>query len=238
MNLPIKEQNYKFIKVKLPSSKTIGVRGWKIKDEKELIFALDSEENIEEHKIDHIVSFLRNCVDDARTFDSLSEVDLKKIASEIRKLSKGTQIEYSYSCPFCEFKMYDNLDITKAEEIKEFSVAPIKLSDELTVTFKDLPYSVTNKLFEEYKNSQSKFDYYCLLHSIDSVTIGNDTYTDLNVDNLEEFLGNEESKILETLYSSYDKVLSDFSFKRKVNCKKCKKEINVSFGDLFSFLVF
>ena len=47
MALPIINETINYIKVKLPSGKTIGIRGWKVKEEKELLFASEkiTEEN-------------------------------------------------------------------------------------------------------------------------------------------------------------------------------------------------
>ena len=46
-------------------------------------------------KIKMIISFFKDCVDDLKKYETLSENDLKKIALEARKISKGDDIEFT-----------------------------------------------------------------------------------------------------------------------------------------------
>jgi len=238
MKLPKIEPSYTFIKTKLPSGKTIGCRGWKVRDEKELIFALDSEENLEEKKINHIIDFLGKCTDNQKLFMELSEQDLKKVACEVRKLSKGNTIEYNYQCPHCNFKMFDTVNLIDSEVVKELDNTPFEVNEDLIVVFKDLSFKETDKLYDLYKESNAKYTFYSFLASIEGITYKGETYTGFTLKDVEEFLGELDSDDLNKLYKAHEEKTSEWSIERQVKCIQCKKEVDISYGDLFSFLVF
>lgn len=238
MNLPKIEKDINYIKVKLPSGKLIGVRGWKVKDEKDLLFILDSENNIEEKKEKHIVDFLSKCSDNQVEFNKLSEQDIRKFAIEARKLSKGDGIEYNYQCPHCKAKSFDEVKLSKAEVTKSFDNTPAVITDELTVVFKDISFNKDEELYEKYKESSAKYRFYSILNSIEGITYKGETYTDLKDSNIEEFLDNFESDDLSKIYDEHDKRVSSVEIERKIICLQCTKEIIMEFGELKSFLVF
>jgi len=237
MALPIINEEISFIKIKLPSNKKIGVRGWKVKDEKELLFSLDSEDNVDENKVNHIIKFMRNCVDNQAMYDQLSEQDLKKIAIEIRKISKGDRIEYNLTCPHCQFKTFDEIHLSKSEVIKDFDISPIIVNEDLTIVIKDLSFNNADKLFEKYKNSPNKYTYYFMVNSIEAITYKNEVYTGFSESEMDEWLGPLNSTDLEKIYKALEDNTSNVTLERKINCIKCKEEINVGFGNLFDFLI-
>jgi len=237
MNLPQLKNEISFIKVALPSGRTIGVRGWKVKDEKELMFALDAEEDIEDKKITHIINFLRNCVDNQATFDLLSEQDLKKVTLEIRKLSKGDSIEYNYQCPNCSSKLFDEVRLSKAEVVKPFNHEPLVLNESISFLFKDIPYKEADILFEKYKDSEAKYTYYFLLSSIEAITHEGTVYDKFSVEELDEWIGNLNSDDLDKLYTTFEEKVSEVKLEKKLTCIKCKEVFPIEYGNLFSFLV-
>lgn len=238
MKLPIINENVNYIKTKLPSGKNIGVNGWYVKEEKDLLFAIEVDTN-EDSKISHIINLLKQCVDDKVKFNTLSENDLRKIAIEARKLSKGDTIEYNHECtnPKCEHKFFDEVNLTKDQFIKPFDVSPAVINDKLILTFKDLDWIKVEELTIDETNTASKFSFKYLINSIDSITYDSVTYTDFTPEDCETFIDQLNPTELNKLYNAFEGKLSECTLKRTVTCLKCKKEIDVNFGDLLSFLV-
>jgi len=234
--LPDISSENSFIKTKLPSTKSIGVCGWFVKEEKDLLFALEVDENSENTKITHIINLLRECVDDKNKFKTLSENDLIKVAIEARKLSKGDTIEYNYTCPKCGNKFFDEVNITKEQVVKFFDVTPLVVNDKMTVTFKDLDWVRVEELYKT-ADSESKFAFKLIINSIDSITYKGTTHTEFTPDEVEVFIGQLKSNDMKIITDGYEQRLSSCSLERKVKCVKCKEEIDINFGDFLSFLV-
>lgn len=238
MALPkINEELLNYVSVKVPSGKSIGVRGWKVKDEKELLFALESDDKAEENKLTHIINFLKHCVDDKIKFDTLTENDLKKICIEIRKLSKGDTIQYNYVCDKCGHKFFDEVNLTEAQEIKEFDNTPVPVNNTLIMTFKDADWKTTEKLFKEFGEQPAKFAFKFVINSIESLTYNGATHTNFTADEVESFVDDLTSDDLTKIYEEFDKKASSVQLIRGVPCMKCKEEVIVNFGELLSFLV-
>lgn len=238
MALPKINESFKHVKVKLPSGKEIGVRGWKVKDEKELLFALESEDNAEERKIKYIINFLRNCTDDQVKFDTLSENDIKKVCIEVRKLAKGEDVEYSYKCKHCEMDLSDEVNLTSQQVVKEFDTVPCKINDKLIINFKDLPFKKSDELFEKYAKTEKQFTYYYVINSIEGLTINDETFTDFSEEELIEFLDDLDPDDMDKIYEKFDECMSSVELNHTVTCLRCTKDTEVQFGDLLSFLVF
>ena len=237
MTLPRFTEEETFIKHTLPSNKNIGVYGWHVKEEKDLLFATEID-TTEENKIGHIINLLKQCVDDKSKFDTLSENDLIKIAIEARKLAKGETIEYNYKCPHdgCGHTFFDEVNISKEQYVKPFDNSPLVVNNKLTFTFRDLDWKTSEKLYKE-SDTAKQYEYKHIIHSIDSVTIDGTTYTEFTTADMEERIGELKTKDLKTLSKGYAERLSDCGLKRSVKCLKCGKDIEIEFGDLLSFLV-
>lgn len=240
MALPVINQDYKYVKVPLPSGKSIGVRGWKVKDEKELLFSLETvsdSDNVEFDKIKGIVSFLKECVDDKNKFDKLSENDIKRICIEIRKMSKGDEIEYGYECPHCKAKITDMVNLTKTLKVKSFDTTPFAVNDKLVLTFKDLEWLKTQDLYTRFSDSATKFAFYFIINSIDSLTYEGVTYTEFTEDEIVTFIDQLDPTDMDKLYKDFGNKGSSVSLDKQIKCTKCKEQIDVEFGDVLSFLV-
>ncbi|NCP97766.1 hypothetical protein GW796_05935 [archaeon] len=239
MSLPILDNDNSFIKTKLPSGKNIGIRGWKIKDEKNLMFKIDSDSDFEKNKLNYVLEFFKNCTNNPELFDSLSEQDIKKIAIEIRKLSKGDTIEYNYHCPNCKNKLLDEVSLTKNTIIKEFDKSPAIINDNLTIVFKEISYIKAKELLEEYGVNSSRYDFYVVLNSIEGLTYKNETFTIFTLNELEDFLDQFDSDDMIEIYKEFKSRLSSVKLERTVKCHNpnCQKEINMNYGNLLSFLV-
>lgn len=236
MSLPKNNEEIHYVKIKLPSGKQIGVRGWRIKDEKELLFALESEENAEAEKLKYIYDFLKKCTDDLDKFDLLSENDIKKVCIEIRKLAKGETIDYNYTCK-CGMRLNDMVNLTKHQTVKPFDQSPTVINEDLTITFKDLSYKKADELVELYGKTPKKFTYYYVINSVDGVSYKGQTYTTFTAAEVDEFLEDKKSEVLQKIYDAFDSKVSMVTLSQKITCLKCKKEVEITFGDLLSFLV-
>lgn len=240
MGLPISTKEINHIKTKLPSGKSIGVRGWKVKDEKDLLFVLDSEANEEEeNKIKCLLEFLSKCTDNLESFNKLSESDIKKIAIEVRKLSKGDTIEYSYKCPHCKNKFSDEVSLTKCVTVKPFDLAPAIINENLTIIFKENSFDKMEEIRRDYGSNASKFDFYTVLNAIEGVTDNNETYTNFTIQELETYVDGFESNDMKTIYREYADKKSKVILERKIKCMNpsCLKEVTINYGNLLSFLV-
>jgi hypothetical protein len=237
MALPKMNEEVNFVKNNLPSGKAIGARGWKVKDEKELLFALESEEDAEANKIKYIISFLKNCVDDTAKFNVLSEQDIKKVCVEIRKLSKGETIEYNYKCPKCNMSLQDEVNLTDNLVVKKFDMSPVPVNNDLIITFGDLSYNKSMDLMKKYGSSDAKYTYYYIINSIVGITYKDTTYTSFTEDEVITFLDPLDPLDMEKIYKSFNSKISDVSLSRTIKCIKCKEDIKIDFGDLLSFLV-
>jgi hypothetical protein len=247
--LPKLRQQPSFITIKLPSGKSLGVRGWRVGDEKELLFALDLEDDLETTKIKHIIKFLKNCVDNKTVFDTLSETDLKKVALEVRKISKGMKIEYQYTCPHkinvgkedeapCGTRLTEEVNLLESEQIRAFDGSPFPVNENLIISFRDVSYVKMVELFNRFKESMNKYTFYYLLWSIEAITLDGVVYTDFSEEELVEFVDQFEPLEMEKIYDEFYKRGSQLTIKQEITCIKCRNKIDVNFGELLSFFLF
>jgi hypothetical protein len=236
MGLPAPNTEKNFVQTKLPSGKTIGVCGWKVSEEKELLFVMEVDENPDENKMTHIINLLRDCVDDKAKFDSVSENDLIKIGIEARKKAKGETIEYNYGCPHCGNKFFDEVNLTNEQVIKYFDPSPLTINENLILTFKDLEWKKVELLYKA-ADGTAKFTFNHIVNAIDSFTIDGETYTEFTPQEAEAWIDSLESDEMKKIYTGFESKLSTCYLQRKINCIKCKEEIDIDFGDILSFLV-
>jgi hypothetical protein len=241
MPLPTIENTFSYVKCTMPDGRNIGIRKWKVRDEKELLFTIDSDDNPDQSKVNHIVNFLRTCADSAVVFNTLSEAGIKAFAMEARKLSKGDTIEYSFNCPGsgekkCGFKVEDRISITKDSQLKAYESHPVTVNEHITLTLCDLPYEKSLQIDAAY-TSEVKRNFYKLLNRIDSMTIDGVTYTEFTQDEVENYLDELDSNDMGKIVEQADAEFSSADLSKKVKCVVCGKETSVKFEDLLSFLV-
>lgn len=240
MALPIINETINYIKVKLPSGKSIGVRGWKVKEEKELLFA--SEKITEDDfklKLDIIINFLKTCVDDKSKFDTLSENDIKKLAIDIRKLAKGDDVEFTYRCqnPECSFIFEEVLKISKTEKIKEADLTPIKVNDKLSIAIKEIALNDLLILRERFTDETNKLIYYYMINSIEAITYDGQVYTEFTEQEIIDFIDQLDSNDLDLIYKQFEIKMSNVILSKKLKCKRCNTETDIILDDILSFLI-
>jgi hypothetical protein len=121
MSLPNLSEDVSFTKVDLPCGKKINIKPWKVKEERELMFAIDGQEDTTEVRKE-IVKMARKCVDNVTVFDALSKTNITYLIGQLRKYSKGSKIEYGYRCtnPSCKLPLSDDVDVNVDLKVTPF----------------------------------------------------------------------------------------------------------------------
>lgn len=238
-----KINEFSYTQIDLPSGKKIGVKPWTVKEEKSLLFAVEGINNhVDGQK--EVVKFIEKCVDNPSLFKTCSNTDCISILLTLRKLSKGCKIEFSYNCTgeldggkLCGFELHSELDLNTNVNVKNFDSSPIVVREDLTLTIKEVSFSVFESMIAKY-NTASEFNYNFILESIDAISYKGEVFESFTreelVDFIDQFSSNEYDLVLTTLEQrSAEIVLS-----KDVKCGRCGHMNHVAFGDLYNFLAF
>ena len=236
MSLPNLSEEASFTKTDLPCGKKIGVKPWKVKEERELLFAIDGQKDTAAGRHE-ILKMMRKCVDNVSMFDSLSDTSYVYLIIQLRKLSKGSKIEYSYTCtnPKCKFQLSDDVDLNKDIVIKKFTCGVCKIHDNLIFSTKEIPFTELEHLKATYEKTV-EYNYHYVLKSIDSFSFKGEAYTEFTEQELIDALDTMDSNSFETLTNFVLESISNISIKKELKCKRCSTEMEVPFGDLYYFL--
>jgi len=238
MKLPVINET-SYTKIKLPSGKEIGIKPWRVKEEKELLYATDSasEENAVNTQRE-IIKFIGRCTDDPTVFNSVSNADLLFTLMELRKLSKGSAIEYTYKCPHCGAKNEDEVSLRENTVVKPFSYDAIKLEGNIVITLKDVSYSVMDTLFSSSDHNLQKYNHDYLINSIDTVSVDGTLYTEFDLKDAEGFIDQLSSNQYDILRTGLENAISSVTLEKTFPCIRCSKDIEVNFGNLYDFFAF
>lgn len=239
MALPNLKEQQSATTIELPSGKNVGIFPWRVKEEKELLFALENlDQENESYQLNakrEMFKFISKCVD-VDKFDELSSTDLLKIASELRKMSKREFIDFNYTCPHCEFKDENRVDLNKDVVVKKFDRTQIKIND-LLINLKEPTHIELLGIIEKSNNSVVKFEYEYILNSILSFIYKDELYQGFTKEELGEFIDGMTTIDYEILNREITSRMASVEIKKKYKCIKCKKEVEVNFGDLYDFLI-
>jgi len=239
MALPKLNETVNFAKITLLSGKKIGIRQWRIKDEKDLLFVTEGVDD-EDVVTEAMVNFLRNCVDDQELFDTLSETDILEVASQMRQLSKGGTVEFTFRCsnPECKIPNEGEVKIDEIVRKKEFDGKPYEVIPGVFVTFKEISHKRRVEL-EKASEKLTEYNFKYLCNSIETVTVNGVTYTEFTPEEVELFLGEiDDLTAGEKLYEEMDKRVATFDLDIKGVCSACKTETEVVFTNPLAFFVF
>lgn len=229
-----------YIPVELLNGKKIGIRKWRIKEEKELLFALEDVNDINIGRKE-IFQFIRRCVDNPLLFDSLSNTNVVYLLMQLRKRSKGNVKEFSINCSKCNLELTDCIDITNDTVIKKFDVTPLKINKDLTIGIKEVNFSEYEKLKETY-TKQTEFSYWYVIKSIAYISYKENVIENFSEDELVEFLDyNTESSDFELIERKVINALPEVKINKNIKCGKCNNDNEVIFtseGVLYSFFIF
>jgi len=243
MSLPQINETTSFMQKELLSGKKIGLKQWRTKEERELLFATEGIQDTEDGK-QEIIKFIKKCVDDPNKFDSLSNTDYINCLIELRKISKGSLIEYKLKCSKDKFELFDSINLTTDVKSKKFDSSPIQVSQDLSFSIKEVPYVIYDNLMKKYEKT-SEFNFYYIVNSIDSIAYKGEVFDKFTEEELINFidalpsLENTEGKsFLDLLDEGVNKAQAEIYIEKTLTCGKCETENLVSFGDLYHFLAY
>jgi len=236
MSLPNLNEDVNYKQIDLLSGKKIGVKRWKVKEEKSLLFSVEGNENDEE-VLNEITKFVKSCCDDPKKFDTLSRTDIVHSLSQMRKMSKGSKIEYNYDCEECKFPLTDEVNIDQDIKTKKFKSEPIKIGDNLIFSIKELSAAESDAIRLKY-TKVSEYNYHFILKSIESIVFKKEVYEEFTEAELIEFIDGMDSEDLETLADKINEAQAEISIEKILTCGKCEHVNKITFGGLESFLAF
>lgn len=225
-----------FTQETLLSGKKIGFKPWRVKEERELLYAIEGMDNQNDSRKE-IVKFIRKCVDNQSTFDNLSPTDQVYLLTKLRRSSKGSTIEFKYPCDKCSFELIGNVSVVDNLIIKKFENKPIVVNKDLTITIKEVPFEDVDYLKENCtKLAEYNFEY--LLRSIDSIAYKKIVYEDFNLDEIRNFVDELSSEDLKVISNKIEEASAEIKLEKEITCERCKTVNKVRFGDLYHFLAF
>lgn len=259
----IKEQNFQ--KLKLLSGKSIGIKGWRMREEKDFLFATESKPDDRQFLINECIKLSKKCVDDKELYDTLTRNDLLWILERQRKLSKGTKIEFQFRCvnEKCEtYELYNKevqketgikgagkvpydaeLDLDKDIATRPFNADPIVIG-KYTFTIKEVSFLGQRILEDQFIKDKdvklNQFQYHLIRNSIDTIKIEGQEEVFENIDpaELTEIFDDLKPDEYEKLTEETIARKSNFEITKKVKCPKCENETDVMYDELFSIMIF
>jgi len=259
----IKEQNYQ--KLKLLSGKSIGLKGWRMREEKDFLFATESKPDDRGFLIDECIILSKSCVDDKKLYETLTRNDILWILSRQRKLSKGTKIEFQFRCvdEDCPtYQLYDEqlqketglkgagkvpydaeLDLDKDITTRPFNADPITIG-KYTFTIKEVSFLDQRALEDLYIKDNDvklqKFQYHLIKNSVDKIQIEGqeEVFENIDPDELTEIFDDLKPDEYTKLTEETIERKSNFEITKKVQCPECENETDVMYDELFSVMIF
>lgn len=236
MALPTINEEASYHQQELPSGKKIGIKPWKVAEEKELLFAVEGIEDLDDSKKE-IVKFIKKCVDNTQLFDTLSNTDYVYLIAKLRKLSKGSTIEYTYKCESCSFPLQDTVSIENNLIVKKFNSSSIKVRDDLIITIKEVPFRIYDSLITTY-TKVTEYNYNYILNSIETIAYKGQVYEEYTQEELIKFVDSLGSNEFADMVKQINNAGAEIKLEKTIKCGKCKHDNIVEFGDLYYFLAF
>lgn len=235
MGLPTNNE-HSYTQEILLSGKKIGFRPWRVKEERELLYAIEGMENQNDSRKE-IIKFIRKCVDNQSSFDSLSPTDQVYLLLKMRRMSKGSNIEFKYKCDECSFELISEVSVNDNIITKPFDSTVVKLSKDLSITLKEVPFIIVDQIREICtKQEEYRFEY--LLHSIDSIAHNKIVYEDFTIDELRDYIDCLTSLDWALLKKKLSESSAEIKLEKELKCLRCGNINHVRFGDLYHFLAF
>jgi len=260
----IKEDSFQ--KIKLLSGKSIGIRKWVMREEKDFLFAIETQVENRDLLIEKALELSKKCVDDGKLFDGLSRNDLVYLISKQRALSKGEEISFSFHCnnekcsDFKEFTfeqqrstgmkgqgvtaLEDIVNIKDDVKTKEFDFTPIEIGN-FKFFMKEVAFSEQRKLEKKFIEDVEEAQLYNLnwdfvIKSVDKIELIKEEKT---FDKIDEKTANTICETLSDpeftkLSQETGKKMSSFNIEKTTQCPICESESPVVYDELFSLLVF
>ena len=236
MGLPSINNDSSFTQETLPSGKKIGYKPWRVKEERELLYAINGMDDKNDSRKE-IVKFIRKCVDNQPLFDGLSPTDQVYLLTKLRRVSKGSKIEFKYPCDKCEFELLDSVSVSDNLILKKFDPKPIKVNPKLSITLKEVSFVDVDALREACtKTIEYNFEYN--IRSIESIAYESVVYEDFTIDEVRTFVDELPPNDMVVITKAIEEASTDIKLEKVVKCGRCGTDNAVRFGDLYHFLVF
>ena len=235
IDLPIYE-------VRLPSNnKPIKIRPFLVKEEKLLLMALQSEDDVE--IINTTKQVINNClVDSAVNIDSLPFFDVDYLFIALRAKSIGEAIEVKFTCNnrvndrACGSNFPAKIDISNCEIVKDDKITPLIDLGKIKVKMKYPSYTTMRMILDDDNVLNKKIN--IIAGSIDQVIDGETVHTtkDLTQEDIISFIEDLTKDQFAKLEYFVDNFPS-FEVKTKATCNKCGFEHHLNYSDFASFFV-
>ncbi len=258
-------QEDKFDTIKLLSGKSVGVRKWRMKEEKDFLFAIETKLDDQDHMINECVNLAKKCVDKPVMFEHFSRNDILNILRDLRIISKGQEVDFTYHCVNEECPTFRVFDEKKQEEtglkgqgnipleaivdlkadlkLKVFDPKPVIVGD-YKIYPKEISWTQQRTLetrfidLKKQKYELNKFNWHFIMSCISAIEKDEKKIENFDNVELEQFLDNLSTDEFNKLSDGIGLRLSEFSVDKKVRCPDCGNESDVIYEELFSLLVF
>lgn len=227
----------------LPSTgKKVKVRPFLVKEEKLLLMALESDDDLE--IVNTTKQIINNCiVSEKIDVNALPFFDIDYLFIALRAKSIGEKVDIKYTCKnvvngeACGASFDAEMDVSNVKVIKDESIADIiDLKNNIKVKMK-YPSYTTMKLIMDNDNILDK-KIKLIANSIEYIQNKESIITtkDVTKEELEQFVGDliqEQYKKLEHFIDN----LPSFVVQSTATCKKCNFVHNLEYSDFTSFFV-
>lgn len=245
MPLPNIRNESNYHTVELPSNAIINIRPFTFGEEKNFLIKVGNkkDQNVIQRET---INLLRNCVkpEDIRLFDSISKIDFIYLTIQMRKITRGSTIEYEHMCK-CKFPVEIILDLNEDVEVNCPNDQIVELKDgEIKILIKQVPLKKEIEMIKKFQKkkdsdeiNQVQFFYEYLLESVEKLIYEEQTYDNFTNKELDEFLNNLNSKDNSVILSEFAKLMPSIKISKEITCFNCKKTEKIEFDGLNFFLV-
>ena len=189
----------------IPSSgKEIKYRPFLVKEEKILLIAMESEEQLQ--MVEATKTIIQNCVFGDVDVANMPTFDLEYIFLQLRGKAKGEEIELKFVCPTCEGEMKTKINIDQIKVTKpDGHDTNVKLTEDLGVVMKYPTIDLQAKIeLETKEKNQVDALFFTIIQSIDYIYDKENTYP--SKDNTEK----EMTDFVESLTDAHFQKISNF----------------------------
>lgn len=228
--------------VRLPSNnKAVKIRPFLVKEEKLLLMALQSDDDIE--IINTTKQVINNClIDSDVNIDTLPFFDVDYLFIALRAKSIGEAIEVKFTCNnqvdgrSCGNNFPAKIDISNSEIMKDDSITTLIDLGKVKVKMKYPSYTTMKMILDDDAVMNKKIN--IIAGSIDQIIDGDTVHTlkDLTQEDIIEFIENltkDQFAKLEHFVNNFP----SFEVKTKATCNKCGFEHHLNYSDFASFFV-
>jgi endogenous inhibitor of DNA gyrase (YacG/DUF329 family) len=227
-----------FQNVKKLDTKPLKVRGWKVREKKEVLIRLEGAKTGPEI-FEVIQDLAKSCMKDPKVVDGLSDNELKNLICNMRKISEGSTIDFVFTCPHCkEIVEHQEVDLTKDVEKKAFNGKPIKVNDGQYV-FNIHEISATERLEieEKFGDEDAEFNFEYLARSITNIQYNDKNYSEFATKEVKKFIEDMNVNPMKELLKKFKDQMGYFFILKKDKCPECQKDVTVTFKDNIRFFV-